>query len=238
MKKYGNTEWQYMAAMARDYASKMQSNKDVDAETGKYIYAIVDEYDRNASSVLKSLYESEGVESVDIYTEQGGYQTIRVKYTDGTEYNFDTNGSHDSLDDMVCNEIYAYITGRIDESKSNRNMKTENRKRNVVRLTESKLKQIVVESVKRVLREEEYISDEDWERLTMSDAEREEEYDRRRDEMIQATLKAACDELLHTFWNNGATLVLCDYFLKYISDRIRLMAIDHPNGPLAFNGAS
>ena len=37
MKKYGNTEWQYMAAMARDYASKMQSNKDVDAETGKYI---------------------------------------------------------------------------------------------------------------------------------------------------------------------------------------------------------
>ena len=157
MKKYENTEWQYMAAMARDYASKMQSNNDVDAETGKYLYAIIDEYDRNASSVLKRLYENEGVVAVNICTYQGGYQTICVKYTDETEYNFDTNGRQDSsLDDMICNEIYAYITGRIDESKSNRNMKTENRKRNVVRLTESQLKQMIAESVKNLLNEGSY----------------------------------------------------------------------------------
>ena len=148
MKKYGNTEWQYMAAMARDYASKMRSMNDEDPETGKYIYAIVEDYDRNASLALKRIYENEGVESVDIYTEQGGYQTIRINYTDGTVYNFDTNGSYDSLDDMICHEIYAYITGRIDESKSNTNME-KNKK--VVRLTESKLKQIVAESVKKAL---------------------------------------------------------------------------------------
>lgn len=127
---------------------------------------------------------------------------------------------------------------RENKNKQDKDMKTENRKRNVVRLNESQLKQMISESVRKVLMENDYISDEDWERLTMSDAEREEEYYRRRDEWIQNTLKAACDELLHTFYNNGATLELCDYFLKYISSRIRLMAIDHPNGPLAFNGAS
>ena len=45
------------------------------------------------------------------------------------------------------------------DNKQNTKMKTENRKRNVVRLTESKLKQIVSESVKRVLRENQ-MSDE------------------------------------------------------------------------------
>ena len=48
----------------------------------------------------------------------------------------------------------------VSESKNNKNkqdtnMKTENRNRNVVRLTESQLKQIVSESVKSILRESE-----------------------------------------------------------------------------------
>lgn len=39
------------------------------------------------------------------------------------------------------------------ENQQDTNMKTENRKRNVVRLTESQLKQIIAESVKRLLKE-------------------------------------------------------------------------------------
>ena len=42
----------------------------------------------------------------------------------------------------------------ITESKSKTNMKTENRKRNVVRLTESQLKQIVAEELKKALNED------------------------------------------------------------------------------------
>ena len=43
-------------------------------------------------------------------------------------------------------------------TKQETDMKTENRNRNVVRLTESKLKQIIAESVKRVLREQQQFS--------------------------------------------------------------------------------
>lgn len=51
---------------------------------------------------------------------------------------------------------------KIDESitKQDTNMKTENRKRNVVRLTESQLKQMIAESVKNVLKE--WNSDDDF----------------------------------------------------------------------------
>lgn len=54
-----------------------------------------------------------------------------------------------------CLFKYAYNSAN-NKNKQDTNMKTENRNRNVVRLTESQLKQIVAESVKNVLNEEYY----------------------------------------------------------------------------------
>lgn len=60
-----------------------------------------------------------------------------------------------STHDADDNQQSAQATNKqnITDNKQDTNMKTENRKRNVVRLTESKLKQIVAESVRKVLNE-------------------------------------------------------------------------------------
>lgn len=112
--------------------------------------------------------------------------------------------------------------GEITESKTNKNMK-----KNVVKINENTLRKIVAESVKKVLNEGEYMGYED------TDAYREEENDVRRENQRQALFKRACDELITTFYDNGASDEDCDYFLKYISDRIKIHG-----SAFGFNGAS
>ena len=98
--------------------------------------------------------------------------------------------------------------------------------KNVINLNENALRQIVAESVKRILKENDYMSYED------TDAYREEEEEVRQNNRRQDVLKSACDELISVFYYYGATDEDCEYFLKYIGERIKI----HESA-LGFNGA-
>ena len=99
-------------------------------------------------------------------------------------------------------------------------------KKNIVKLNEGTLRQIVAESVKKVLKENQYMSYED------TDAYREEEEEVRQNARRQNALKNACDELISVFHNYSATDEDCEYFLKYIGERIKIHG-----SALGFNGA-
>lgn len=98
--------------------------------------------------------------------------------------------------------------------------------KNVIRLNENALRQIVAESVKRVLKENDYMSYGD------TDAYREEEEEVRQNTRRQNALKNACDELISVFYNYSATDEDCEYFLRYIGERIKI----HESA-LGINGA-
>ena len=78
-------------------------------------------------------------------------------------------------------------------------------KKNIVKLNENALRQIVAESVKEEVRQ-----------------------NTRR----QNALKNACDELISVFYNYSATDEDCEYFLKYIGERIKIH-----DSSLGINGA-
>ena len=99
-------------------------------------------------------------------------------------------------------------------------------KNNVVKINENTLKQIVAESVKKALKENQYMSYED------TDAYREEEEEVRQNTRRQNALKNACDELISVFYNYSATDEECEYFLRYIGERIKTHG-----SVLGFNGA-
>ena len=99
-------------------------------------------------------------------------------------------------------------------------------KKNIVKLNEGTLRQIVAESVKKVLKENQYMPYED------TDAYREEEEEVRQNTRRQNALKNACDELISVFHNYSATDEDCEYFLKYIGERIKIHG-----SALGFNGA-
>ena len=99
-------------------------------------------------------------------------------------------------------------------------------KKNIVKLNEGTLRQTVAESVKKVLKENQYMSYED------TDAYREEEEEVRQNTRRQNALKNACDELISVFHNYSATDEDCEYFLKYIGERIKIHG-----SALGFNGA-
>ena len=99
-------------------------------------------------------------------------------------------------------------------------------KKNIVKLNEDTLRRIVSDSVKKVLKENQYMSYED------TDAYREEEEEVRQNTRRQNALKNACDELISVFHNYSATDEDCEYFLKYIGERIKIHG-----SALGFNGA-
>ena len=99
-------------------------------------------------------------------------------------------------------------------------------KKNIVKLNENTLRQIVAESVKKVLKENQYMSYED------TDAYREEQEEIRQENRRQNALKSACDELISVFYNYSATDEDCEYFLKYIGERIKIH-----DSSLGINGA-
>ena len=99
-------------------------------------------------------------------------------------------------------------------------------KRNTIKLNENTLRQIVAESVKKVLKGNHYMSYED------TDAYREEQEEIRQENRRQNTLKSACDELINVFYNYSATDEDCEYYLKYIGERIKIHG-----SALGFNGA-
>ena len=99
-------------------------------------------------------------------------------------------------------------------------------KKNIVKLNEDTLRRIVSDSVKKVLKENQYMSYED------TDAYREEEEEVRQNARRQNALKNACDELISVFHNYSATDEDCEYFLKYIGERIKIHG-----SALGFNGA-
>ena len=98
--------------------------------------------------------------------------------------------------------------------------------RNTIRLNEAQLRKVVADSVKRVLKENQYMSYED------TDAYREEEEERRQESRRKNILKSACDVLIDVFYNNSATDEDCEYFLRYIGERIKIHGSE-----LGFNGA-
>ena len=98
--------------------------------------------------------------------------------------------------------------------------------KNVIKLNEDALRQIVAEGVKRIVKGNVCMS------YGETDAYREEEEEVRQNTRRQNALKNACDELISVFHNYSATDEDCEYFLRYIGERIKIR-----DSMLGFNGA-
>ena len=143
-----NRTWQELAAKAKEIAKKIISGEETNSK-GERLLHIVYRFDTFASDSLNQNFADSG-SIASIHTYQGGNQVITTKHSDGSEGTFNSNGEINPTDAPMDMEVNDYINKNLDES----NMKTN--KRNVVRLTESQLKQMITECVKNVLNEISY----------------------------------------------------------------------------------
>ena len=155
----GNKSWQQLAAKARVIAQSI-INGDEEDNKGERLIHVVYRLDIFASDVLNKKYSKSGSKGC-IHTYAGGTQVITTEHTDGSEGTFNTDGDCNPTENPMDMEIVAYINGGngggggqstpasatvLPESKTLKNMK-----KNVVKINESTLRQIVAESVKKVL---------------------------------------------------------------------------------------
>lgn len=166
----GNKSWQELATKAKDIARRIVNGNE-ENKNGERLIHIVYRLDTFATNALnKKFAQSGSIGSVHTYA--GGTQVISTRHADGSEGSFNTDGECTPTDNPMDIEVDAYINGGngggggqsspaaamvLPESKTNKNMK-----KNVIKLNENALRQIVAESVKKVLNEE-YVSNEDSE---------------------------------------------------------------------------
>ena len=157
----GNKSWQELATKAKDIARRIV-NGDEENKNGERLIHIVYRLDTFATNALnKKFAQSGSIGSVHTYA--GGTQVISTRHADGSEGSFNTDGECTPTDNPMDIEVDAYINGGngggggqsspaaamvLPESKTNKNMK-----KNVVKINENTLRQIVAESVKKVLKE-------------------------------------------------------------------------------------
>lgn len=157
----GNKSWQELATKAKDIARRIV-NGDEENKNGERLIHIVYRLDTFATNALnKKFAQSGSIGSVHTYA--GGTQAISTRHADGSEGSFNTDGECTPTDNPMDIEVDAYINGGngggggqsspaaamvLPESKTNKNMK-----KNVVKINENTLRQIVAESVKKVLKE-------------------------------------------------------------------------------------
>lgn len=134
-------DWAILAAKAKEIAKKIITGEEENKKGVRLIH-IVERLDTFASNSLNAKFpQSKG----SIHTYWGGNQVIDTKHSDGSEGHFNSNGTINSTDAPMDLEVSQYINSHLDESKSNKYMKKV--------INEAQLRQIVAESVKRVLKE-------------------------------------------------------------------------------------
>ena len=156
-------QWDKLAAKARKIAKNIVTGEE--EYKGTRLTAIVYRLDTFATDALNRKYARQGSQA-SIHTEWGGYQTIDSIHEDGSEGHFDTDGKCESSDNAMDIEIMMYINGgngggnnggstpssapvrRIRESNTRKDMK-----QNKTTITEAELKNIIAESIKKVLNE-------------------------------------------------------------------------------------
>lgn len=134
-------DWAILAAKAKEIAKKIITGEEENKKGVRLIH-IVERLDTFASNSLNAKFpQSKG----SIHTYWGGNQVIDTKHSDGSKGHFNSNGTINSTDAPMDLEVSQYINSHLDESKSNKYMKKV--------INEAQLRQIVAESVKRVLNE-------------------------------------------------------------------------------------
>ena len=145
--------WTHYALLARKFARNIETG-DEELPDGTRLDKARDIQDINASTALSRKYSQVGSKAV-IHTYKGGSQEIHSYHTDGSEGLFVTNGNCNGTRNQMDIEIEQYVKNNLDENKiRNKKRITEDMKRtNKVRLTESQLRRVIKESVKKILSE-------------------------------------------------------------------------------------
>ena len=174
----GSKSWQELATKAKDIARRIV-NGDEENKNGERLIHIVYRLDTFATNALnKKFAQSGSIGSVHTYA--GGTQVISTRHADGSEGSFNTDGECTPTDNPMDIEVDAYINGGngggggqsspaaamvLPESKTNKKMK-----KNVIKLNEDTLRQIVAESVEKVLKEQNTLLKNGYEVLNLVQA--------------------------------------------------------------------
>lgn len=146
-------QWNEYASKARDIAKHIVTGAEESRETHARWSKVIDYLDVLATSALNEKYANDGSKS-SIHTYWGGNQEIATEHADGSNGIFRTNGSCESTNNPMDIEVKEYINNLGENKQYNMNKK-------LIRLTESDLRRIVKESVNKILRESQFMSDED-----------------------------------------------------------------------------
>ena len=142
--------------------SVLKHNKDRQIVVDEYVYPLHGNPQFLSKSDIKAIIRSlQNMMTTNRYDEPTGKAIYnKRKSINPTSQNISANGDSYEYTPEFSRGIDYVSESKNNKNKQDTNMKTENRKRNVVRLTESQLKQMITESVKKVLKE--WNSDDDF----------------------------------------------------------------------------
>ena len=143
-------QWQDYALKAKQIAKHIVTGLEQD-KNGVRLVQIVYGLDMYATDALNLKYSKQRSKS-SVHTYQGGIQEISTQHADGSEGLFKSNGECQSTNNPMDIEVKEYMNNSKNESK--------NMNKKLIRLTENDLHRIVKESVNRVLRESQFMNDE------------------------------------------------------------------------------
>ena len=140
--------WDANAATAKQIAQRIVTGEEKNKQGIRLVH-VVYRLDTFATDALNRKYSKYGSQA-SIHTNPGGNQTIDTRHADGNEGHFNSNGNNTPANKAMDIEIENYMNNHLDESK-----------KMTKKITESQLRTIVAESVKKVLKESVFGRNED-----------------------------------------------------------------------------
>ena len=141
--------WQDYASKARNIAKHIINSDEINQENDTKWSKIINILDVYATAVLNDKYVKDGSIS-SIHTYWGGNQEIATVHKDGSHGLFQIHGIRQSSNNAMDIEVEEYMNNINENKKYKTNKKM---KKQVIRLTESELNQIIEESVRTIISE-------------------------------------------------------------------------------------
>ena len=133
-------QWNVNAATAKQIAQRIVTGEEENKQGIRLVH-VVYRLDTFATDALNMKYSEYGSQA-SIHTNPGGNQTIDTRHADGSEGHFNSNGNNTPTENAMDIEIENYMNNHLDESK-----------KMTKKITESQLRDLIAESVKKVLNE-------------------------------------------------------------------------------------
>ena len=140
-------QWQEYALKARQISKRIITGDEVN-RAGTRLIKVVDNLDIYATAALNTKYAQEGSKA-NVHTYWGGKQEISTEHTDGSKGIFQTCGAISPTNNAMDIEIKDYM----DSLSENKQYNTNTNMKQTIKLTESKLRGMIQEAVRRALTE-------------------------------------------------------------------------------------